>query len=148
MSWFFTRSSSHNSSHRPSYARSSSSIGSGFFSRGGGGSSSHYKRRPRDGYVSRLFRKLKHFLRELMYYARRNPVKLFMFVVMPLVSGGALAAVAKQFGVRLPDFLNGKSGAGGRGGGSGGGGGYYGSKGYGGGTEGIGNLMSMAKMFL
>lgn len=87
---------------------------------------------------------------------------MFFLVVMPLISGGALAAFASQFGIRLPAFLSGKGarGMGGRGGGE-----YYGSKGYGhGGAEdllgsagglgsllgggGVGNLMGVAKMFL
>jgi len=80
---------------------------------------------------------------------------------MPLVSGGALAAVARQFGVKLPAILSGKGGR------EMGGGGYYGSKGYGeemgglgklgslagsmggmGGMGGVGSLMSVAKAFL
>jgi hypothetical protein len=85
--------------------------------------------------------KFKHLLRELWYYLRRNPVKVFFFVIMPLISGGALAAFARQFGVKLPDFLSGKgakemSGAYD---------GYYGSKGYGGkessGLGGLGDMM-------
>jgi len=66
---------------------------------------------------------------------------------MPLISGGALAAFAKQFGIRLPAFLSGK---GSRDlGKSMGRGGYYGSKGYGeeesplGGLGGLGNIAGM-----
>lgn len=82
---------------------------------------------------------------------------------MPLISGGALAAVARQFGVKLPDFLSGKgaremSGAYD---------GYYGSKGYNrhstssgglgdlmgavgemGGGASIGTMMNLAKNFM
>ena len=107
--WFFPRvggsssdrrhHSSSGSSYRPGYARSSSST----YSR----SSSYYKRRPRDGYINGLVDKLRHFLRELWYYLRRNPVKVFFLVIMPLISGGALAAFAGQFGVKLPGFLSG-----------------------------------------
>jgi hypothetical protein len=106
--------------------------------------------------------KFKHFLRELWYYLRRNPIKVFFLVVMPLISGGALAAFAGQFGVRLPGFLSGK---GARGVGDSFGGksssGYYGSKGYGGAAENLmgslgggmgggslGTLMGLAKAFL
>lgn len=53
---------------------------------------------------------------------------------MPLISGGVLAGFAKQFGIRLPAFLQGKAG------GPHGGGGYYGSQGYGGAMEGIGGM--------
>lgn len=60
-------------------------------------------------------------------------------VMMPLISGGILAKFARQFGIRLPDFLKGS------GGGKRGGGGYYGSEGYeregfGGGSSGITSL--------
>jgi hypothetical protein len=156
MAWFgLGRSSS--SKYRPGYARSSSSHGSSY-SR----SSSYYKRRPRDGYVNGLIHKFKHLLRELYYYLRKNPVKVFFLVIMPLISGGALAAVARQFGVKLPDFLSGK-GAKEMGGAYDG---YYGSKGYGhgesssglgglgdmmgavGGGGSIGTVMSLAKAFL
>ena len=41
--------------------------------------------------IERLIYKLKHFLRELWYYLRRNPTKVFFLVIMPLISGGALA---------------------------------------------------------
>jgi hypothetical protein len=168
MGWFGlsgTSSSSrhghHSSSSRPSNHRSSSvfSRASSSHSRSG---SSYYKRRPRDGYVERLIHKLKQLFRELYYYARRNPAKLFFFVIMPLISGGVLAGVARQFGVKVPAFLQGHGGGrSSRGGG--GGGGYYGSKGYGeeeherggggiaGGIGGLGNLgslMSVAKAFM
>jgi hypothetical protein len=153
--------SSSRSSNRPSYARSSSSHGSsGFWTRphGTSSSSSYYRRRPRDGYIARLIEKFRHLLRELWYYIRRNPAKVFFLVVMPLVSGGALAGMARQFGVKLPDMLQG------RGGGSDFakemGGSYYGSKGYGregssrggggggGGGDSLSTLMNVAKAFL
>ncbi|KAF2663116.1 hypothetical protein BT63DRAFT_461634 [Microthyrium microscopicum] len=151
MAWFnFGRTSS--SRHRPGYARSSSSS----YSR----SSSYYKRRPRDGYINGLIDKFRHLIRELWYYARRNKFKVFFLVVMPLISGGALAAFARQFGVRLPSFLNGKHG-GHDSGRMSSGGGYYGSKGYGDdmgsemgglgsllGGGGASSLLSVAKMFL
>jgi hypothetical protein len=142
MAWPFGNSSSSSRYRRPSsHAGSSWSRPS---------SSSHYKRRPRDGYIERLIYKLKHFLRELWYYLRRNPTKVFFLVIMPLISGGALAAFARQFGVRLPDFLSGKGAREVRESG-----GYYGSRGYGG-SEGIGGLnsgglgalMSVAKAFM
>jgi hypothetical protein len=159
MGWF-SSSHSRSSSHRPSASRAGSSFSRASSSR----SSSYYKRRPRDGYVNRLIYKLKHLFRELYYYARRNPIKLF-FLLVPLISGGVLAGVARKVGIQLPGFLQGKHG--GRGGG---GGGYYGSHGYeqehdGGGlggmasslgglsglassAGGIGGLMSVAKHFI
>jgi hypothetical protein len=155
MAWFFTRRSSSSHSHKPGYARSNSS----YSSHSHRGSSSYYKRRPRDGYIKRLIYKFKHLLRELWYYLRRNPIKVFFFVIMPLVSGGALAAFAKQLGVKLPDVLSGK-GAKQMGNSYGG---YYGSKGYGGGAGlediaggmmgsmsggSVGTLLNIAKTFL
>ena len=152
-------SSSHN--RRPSNSRAGSTYRShsrDSYGNSRSGSSSYYKRRPRDGFIQRLIYRLKHLLRELWYYARRNPVKLFFLVIMPLISGGVLAGIAKQFGIRLPGFLMGKSQGRGYGG-------YYGSQGYGperrggglgglasmaGGLSGgnVGSLMSIAKMFI
>lgn len=158
MAWPFSSSSSsrhshghgHSSSSRPGYARSSHSTSSR--------SSSYSKVRPRDGYIARLVHKLKHLFRELIYYARKNPAKI-IFLLIPLISGGVLAGIARQLGIKLPSFLQGKSGGGGHG--ARGGGGYYGSKGYnehesgGGGMGGLGalagsagGLMSVAKAFL
>ncbi|QDS67573.1 hypothetical protein FKW77_003468 [Venturia effusa] len=160
MAWPFSSPSSssrhshghgHSSSSRPGYARSSGGHSSS--SR----SASYYKRRPRDGYIARLVHKLKHLFRELIYYARKNPAKV-IFLLIPLISGGVLAGVARQFGIRLPGFLQGK----GAGGGHGARGGYYGSRGYeghedGGGmglgglgalAGGAGGLMSVAKAFM
>lgn len=109
-------------------------------------STSRYKRSPRDGYLTHLYKKLQHFLREIWRYAQRHPYKVFFAVIMPLVSGGLLHRLAKQFGVTLPDFA-GASANPTRGGFSGSGhsntyssydnpnystgaGGYYGSTGY------------------
>lgn len=44
-------------------------------------------------------------LYDLYYYARRHPVKVFMLVVMPLLTGGALHRILAQFGIRLPPGL-------------------------------------------
>lgn len=37
---------------------------------------------------------------------RRHPVKVFILVVMPLITGGALAKLLGQFGIRLPRGLD------------------------------------------
>jgi len=132
-SWFgISTSSSH--SRRPSYTRvhSSSSRAHSHRDRSPSGSS-YYKRRPRDGFIARLISKLKHLFRELWYYFRRNPVKVFVFVIMPLISGGVLAGFARQFGIKLPSFLMGSAAARA-------GGGYYGSAGYGGAAQGLGGM--------
>ncbi|KAH9860777.1 hypothetical protein J1614_012110 [Plenodomus biglobosus] len=151
-SWnpFSSPSSRRNSpSRRSSYARSYAGSSYSGTSRHHS-STSRYKRSPRDGYLTHLYKKLQHFLREIWRYAQRHPYKVFFAVIMPLVSGGLLHKLAKQFGVKLPDFGGGSSSsspssaaatAGGRYSGSGhhsnsyydnsnSGGGYYGSSGY------------------
>ncbi|KAF1845953.1 uncharacterized protein K460DRAFT_386343 [Cucurbitaria berberidis CBS 394.84] len=130
-SWnpFSTSPSRRSSSYRPGYASSSYSSSSRHHS-----STSRYKRSPRDSYMQHLYKKLQHFIREIYRYAQRHPYKVFFMVIMPLVSGGVLHKLAKQFGVNLPEM----GGSGARGGYAGGGhtgGGhsssYYGSEGYG-----------------
>ncbi|KAL5121870.1 hypothetical protein ACEQ8H_000085 [Pleosporales sp. CAS-2024a] len=119
------------SSSRPGYARSYA--GSSYSSHRA--STSRYKRSPRDGYMSHLYAKLRHFLREIWRYAQRHPYKVFFMVVMPLVSGGVLHKLARQFGIHLPEMGHAAAAAAGPRGGaySGSGhhrGGYYGSQGY------------------
>ena len=97
------KSSSHNNPYyasRPSASRSASS----FFSLGGGGGSSRgysSRARPRSGFMARI----RKFIRDLYSYMRRNPIKVFMLVIMPLITGGALTKILGQFGVRLPAGL-------------------------------------------
>ncbi|KAA8576788.1 hypothetical protein EYC84_006845 [Monilinia fructicola] len=103
---------------------------------------------------------------------KRHPVKVFMLVIMPLITGGALAALLKKFGLRLPGGLEKLiGGAKGRGNGTGllrgngrsGGNGTYefersSVKGSGGameklgllagGIEGVGGAMKLAKLFI
>ena len=73
-----------------------------------------------------------------MDYARRNPVKMVMMVVMPLITGGALHNLLRTVGIKLPAGM----GMGGKGGFGGGGGG----KGEGG--FGVGDVVNIAKMFM
>ncbi|KAK0754239.1 hypothetical protein B0T18DRAFT_424659 [Schizothecium vesticola] len=72
---------------------------------GSGRSPSYYKRSPRPSFVSRVVKRLKRLLRDLVYYAKRHPLKVFMLVVMPLVTGGFLTALLAKFGLRLPAAL-------------------------------------------
>ncbi len=67
-----------------------------------GRSSSYYRRQPRFHFVQKAYRKLKRLLRDLVYWAKRHPVKVFLLVIMPLVTGGALTALLARFGLRLP----------------------------------------------
>ncbi|RYP52917.1 hypothetical protein DL768_002013 [Monosporascus sp. mg162] len=85
---------------------SASSSRASFFGLGRSSSSSFYKRaQPRSGFVARAYRKLKRLLRDLVYWAKRHPVKVFLLVIMPLVTGGALTALLARFGLRLPPFI-------------------------------------------
>lgn len=149
--------SSRHRGHSP--ARSvTSSVGRGVLGSilggGGGGrhnsSSSYYKRRPRDGYISKLVHQIKRLFSGLMRYAKRNPIKLFMLVIMPLVTGGALHKILKTMGVRLPAGMEKMMGGSRGGGGYGGQGGHEGGRSGGGGGSGvdIGQLMGIAKMFM
>ncbi|KAK4144920.1 uncharacterized protein C8A04DRAFT_27419 [Dichotomopilus funicola] len=83
------------------------SVSRGFFSNFGGkprhSTSSH--RRPRPGFISRLIRKLRRLFRDLLYYAKRHPMKVFALVLMPLITGGALTALLARLGLRLPPML-------------------------------------------
>ncbi|KAI0125836.1 hypothetical protein BJ170DRAFT_632743 [Xylariales sp. AK1849] len=65
-----------------------------------GRSSSYYKRQPRANFVHRTYKQLKRLLRDLMYYAKRHPMKVFMLVIVPL--SGVLTAMLARFGLRLP----------------------------------------------
>ena len=66
-------------------------------------------------------------------------MKLFMLVIMPLITGGALADLLKRFGVRLPrQFEHLIPGLGGK----------SSSYGGGGGANNIEGVMKIAKMFI
>ena len=69
-----------------------------------------------------------------------------MLVIMPLITGGALPSLLRQFGVRLPAGLAGFSGSAYGGSAYGGkGGGDFGDFGSGGGLQ---SVMNIAKMFM
>ena len=51
---------------------------------------------------------------------KRHPMKVFMLVVMPLITGGALSGLLAKFGIRLPGGLEKLFSAGGSSFGSGG----------------------------
>ena len=105
-------------------------------------SSSHSSRaRPRGGYINRILSQIKRYLRHLYQYARKHPVKLMM-LLLPLLTGGALAGFLAKFGIRLPVSLAGmmQGGAGGSHG--------YGGRSSGSGDGGVQSLMKMAQMFV
>ncbi|RDW77067.1 hypothetical protein BP6252_05120 [Coleophoma cylindrospora] len=130
---------------------------------GFGGGRSHRRASPRSGYLKRMYAQLRRLLRDLLYYMKRHPMKVFMLVIMPLITGGALTGLLQRFGIRLPGGLERMLGM------SSSGMGRYGSverlgrDGHGdlqwersrvtgdgvrGLMEGAGGLMSMAKMFM
>ncbi|KAN0122649.1 hypothetical protein V8E51_000975 [Hyaloscypha variabilis] len=141
---------------------------SSFFGWAAGGqrSSSYYKRSPRSGYMARMYAKLRRLLRDLMYYLKKHPMKVFMLVIMPLITGGALTGLLAKFGIRLPGGIEKMFGAAGGGVGRGAGGsmqfertkvegplGALGGLGSGlgsvvGGMGGVGGALSLAKMFM
>jgi hypothetical protein len=83
--------------------------------------------------------KIRLYLRQLMDYARRHPMKLLM-MILPLLTGGALAGVLAKFGIRLPRGLENMMG---------GGRDHAGMGGSGlGGAGGIQGLMKIAQQFL
>lgn len=108
-------------------------------------STSHYRRRPRDGYINRIVHQIKRYIRELYGYARRHPLKVFMLLVMPLITGGALHNILKRFGIRLPAGMSRAMNnfGGGRGGFAGDRGGFSDL----GGSGGVQNIMRIAQMF-
>ncbi|GAP87403.1 hypothetical protein SAMD00023353_2700040 [Rosellinia necatrix] len=91
--------SNHNAS-RGSFFNLANNSTRSFFSTGR--SPSYYKRSPRSNFMTRAYKKLKRLLRDLVYWAKRHPVKVFMLVIMPLITGGALTALLARFGLRLP----------------------------------------------
>ncbi|CRG87938.1 hypothetical protein PISL3812_04960 [Talaromyces islandicus] len=110
-------------------------------------SSSSRRARPRSGFIERMVRRIRRWLRDIYYYARRHPMKVFMLVIVPLITGGILQKLLAVVGLRLPGGL-GNIANGGRGGRDG-----YGDYGRsGGGDNGLGEsvkgLMNIAKMFM
>lgn len=96
-------------------------------------SSSSYRRSPRSGYLKRMYAQLRRLFRDLLYYAKKHPMKVFVLVVMPLITGGALTGLLAKFGIRLPAGVERMFGMAGGMGGMGGGRGF-GDMGMGGGV--------------
>ncbi|KAL2757353.1 hypothetical protein ACRALDRAFT_2039797 [Sodiomyces alcalophilus JCM 7366] len=63
---------------------------------------SYYKRSPRQGYLHKAKKIVRRLWRDLMRFAKENPVKVIMMVLMPLITGGFLTTLLAKFGVRLP----------------------------------------------
>lgn len=152
MSWFNpnpprsphrTSSYSHNDSHHDTRSQSSrhpSSSSKGYYYRTTSHSGSS-RARPRSGYINDLLHKIKRYLQRLISYARRHPVKLLM-MLLPLLTGGALAGILAKFGIRLPRGLEDMMGAGRRRSGMSGSGSGFG------GAGGVQGLMRIAQQLM
>lgn len=139
MAWFDGPGRSSSPRRSSSYSHRPSSDSKGYYYRT---SSSHSSRaRSRGGYVNSILSKIKRYLRRLYDYARNHPVKLIM-LLLPLLTGGALAGVLAKFGIRLPAGLANlvPGSAGGRHG--------YGGRSDRGGEGGVQDLMKIAQMFV
>ena len=92
-----------------------------------------------------MVHEIRKMLRNLVGYARRHPLKVFMLVLMPLITGGALHNILRQFGIRLPAGLSSLIGGYGTGRG-----GYDSMSSFrgGAGDGGIQSVMKIAKMFM
>ncbi|KAI9859606.1 MAG: hypothetical protein M1813_006537 [Trichoglossum hirsutum] len=104
----------------------------------------HTRRRPREGYIRRMIHQLRRFFRGLLYYMRKHPTKIFVLVILPLITGGALQSVLRKFGIRLPGGSKGLGGGHSSRGGLGGLGGLSSIAGGGG----IGSLLRMVQSFI
>ncbi|KAJ5184612.1 hypothetical protein N7491_007517 [Penicillium cf. griseofulvum] len=121
--------------------RSSPSVFSSF-------SSSSRRARPREGFVQRMLRDIKRLFRDIYRWARRNPLKVFMMVIVPLLTSGVLPKLLAMIGIRLPHAITSALGGASKSSGSMGGmGDMMGGGGGRGMSENIGSLMSIAKMF-
>ncbi|RDA89256.1 hypothetical protein CP532_0601 [Ophiocordyceps camponoti-leonardi (nom. inval.)] len=69
---------------------------------GGLGNSSRSSLFGLGGFLQKTYRHLRRLLRDLTRYAKRHPWKVFLLVVMPLLTGGALSALLARFGLRVP----------------------------------------------
>lgn len=141
------RKSGYSTYHRGHSAPSIFSLG-----RGGGGrsspsvfssfSSSSRRARPREGFVQRMIRSIKKLFRDIYRYARNHPLKVFMLVILPLLTSGILPKLLAMIGIRLPhgalSALGGGPPAGARGIGG------MESKGL---SDSVNSLVSLAKMF-
>jgi hypothetical protein len=49
-----------------------------------------------------MIRDIKRLFRDIYKYARRNPMKVFMMVIVPLLTSGVLPKLLGMIGIRLP----------------------------------------------
>ncbi|KAJ5157531.1 uncharacterized protein N7482_008631 [Penicillium canariense] len=106
-------------------------------------SSSSRRARPREGFVQRMIQSIKKLIRDIYRYARHHPIKVFLLVILPLLTSGVLPKLLAMVGLRLPHGVT--SALGGAGAARG-----FGEMGGGGGkglSESVNGLVSLAKMF-
>ncbi|KAJ5894388.1 hypothetical protein N7495_006079 [Penicillium taxi] len=144
---YSTKSSVYSSNHYRNSAPSIFNLG-----RGGGRasptrsvfssfSSSSRRARPREGFVQRLIHSIKKLFRQIWRYARQHPMKVFLLVIVPLLTSGVLPKLLAMVGLRLPHGVSSALGAsaGAR---------RMGEFEHGGMSDNVNSLMSLAKMFL
>lgn len=89
-----------------------------------------------------MIRSIKRLFRDIYRYARHHPMKVFMLVILPLLTSGVLVKLLAMVGVRLPHGI--MTALGGSAPGARGGFGKFEGKGL---SESVNGLMSLAKMF-
>lgn len=89
-----------------------------------------------------MIRSIRRLFRDIYRYARHHPMKVFMLVIVPLLTSGVLVKLLAMVGVRLPHGIMtalGGSASGARGG--------FGELEGAGLSDSVNGLMSLAKMF-
>ncbi|KAL4900595.1 hypothetical protein BDW74DRAFT_182678 [Aspergillus multicolor] len=99
-------------------------------------STSSRRARPRSGFIQRVVRYIRRLFRDIVNYAKRHPMKVFMLVVVPLITSGVLVKLFSMIGIHLPKHIFG-GGSSSRSGGDGGGM-----------ASNINGLMNIAKMLM
>jgi hypothetical protein len=90
-----------------------------------------------------MIHRIKRLFKDIYYYACRHPMKVFLMVIMPLLTGGVLQKLLATVGVSLPRGLTNSLPGGSRGLG-----GEFGAAGGSGLGQSVNSLMSVAKMFM
>ncbi|KAL2885496.1 hypothetical protein HOO65_080446 [Ceratocystis lukuohia] len=98
---FFNMATGNNSRSHSHWASNNNSKSSFF----GASRPSYYKRSPRAGFMTRAYKHLKRIIRDILHWVKRHPIKVFMLVIIPLITSGALVALLARFGLRIPAKL-------------------------------------------
>lgn len=92
--------------------------------------------------MQRLVRSIKKLFRDIYRWARHHPMKVFLLVILPLLTSGVLPKLLGMIGIRLPHGM--MSALGGSTHGTRGAIEGFESKGL---SESVNSLMNLAKMF-